>query len=195
MSGWSVLWNATNLYFVLCSLCFVLSFFLLLPFVFLCCVSCMTMVLNSQNVGIWPAWTSESISLSMIPNNFLPNVIPWFWWFFPLVRLFFGGMNLLYLSFAPLPPHTVWPSLPLITFHSVVVAPPSLPCSPPPSCLDPSHLSQASPLHHRHGDGGMHSQGETLFFYLLVNSHTSKLKGEICYTLSRICFLLAEKKI
>uniref|UniRef100_A0A1A8E3F0 Leucine-rich repeats and calponin homology (CH) domain containing 1 n=1 Tax=Nothobranchius kadleci TaxID=1051664 RepID=A0A1A8E3F0_NOTKA len=41
-------------------------------------------------------------------------------------------------------------------------APPSLPCSPPTSCLDPSLLPQASLLHrdtHRsRGDGGMHSQ-------------------------------------
>ncbi|XP_025759396.1 leucine-rich repeat and calponin homology domain-containing protein 1 isoform X9 [Oreochromis niloticus] len=42
-------------------------------------------------------------------------------------------------------------------------APPSLPCSPPPSCLDPSLLPQASPLHRdtprSHDDGGNHSRG------------------------------------
>uniref|UniRef100_UPI0037E79A4A leucine-rich repeat and calponin homology domain-containing protein 1 isoform X3 n=1 Tax=Semicossyphus pulcher TaxID=241346 RepID=UPI0037E79A4A len=53
------------------------------------------------------------------------------------------------------------------SFHSPVFglkprsAPPSLPCSPPPSCLAPSLLSQASPLHREtsrsHEDGGVHS--------------------------------------
>ncbi|TNN74084.1 Leucine-rich repeat and calponin y domain-containing protein 1 [Liparis tanakae] len=44
----------------------------------------------------------------------------------------------------------------------LVVAPPSLPCSPPPSCLAPFLLSQASPCHRdtprSHDDGGMHSR-------------------------------------
>lgn len=48
-----------------------------------------------------------------------------------------------------------------------VLAPPSLPCSPPSSCLDPFLLSQASPLHRdrlrSHDDGGMHSCGRSLF--------------------------------
>ncbi|GLD71034.1 leucine-rich repeat and calponin homology domain-containing protein 1-like protein [Lates japonicus] len=47
-------------------------------------------------------------------------------------------------------------------------APPSLPCSPPPSCLDPSLLSQASPLRRdtprSHDDGGMHSRGRSNVF-------------------------------
>ncbi|XP_034550322.1 leucine-rich repeat and calponin homology domain-containing protein 1 isoform X1 [Notolabrus celidotus] len=55
----------------------------------------------------------------------------------------------------------------LPSYHSPVFglkprsAPPSLPCSPPPSCLAPSLLSQASPLHRdtarSRDDGGMHS--------------------------------------
>ncbi|XP_074550520.1 leucine-rich repeat and calponin homology domain-containing protein 1 isoform X2 [Halichoeres trimaculatus] len=53
------------------------------------------------------------------------------------------------------------------SYHSPVFglkprsAPPSLPCSPPPSCLAPFLLSQASPLHRdtarSRDDGGMHS--------------------------------------
>lgn len=64
----------------------------------------------------------------------------------------------------------------------LVVAPPSLPCSPPPSCLAPFLLSQASPCHRdtprSHDDGGMHSRGRLHFFYLTslggcrVRSHT-----------------------
>lgn len=54
--------------------------------------------------------------------------------------------------------------------HLLVVAPPSLPCSPPLSCLDPSLLSQASPLHRdtprSHEDGGMHSRGRSRLFKL-----------------------------
>lgn len=58
-------------------------------------------------------------------------------------------------------------STPLATAILWVAAPPSLPCSPPSSCLDYFLLSQASPLHRdrlrSHGDGGMHSCGRSLF--------------------------------
>ncbi|XP_029981324.1 leucine-rich repeat and calponin homology domain-containing protein 1-like [Sphaeramia orbicularis] len=47
-------------------------------------------------------------------------------------------------------------------------APPSLPCSPPPSCLNPSLLSQASPLYREtprsHDDGGSHGRGRLSLF-------------------------------
>uniref|UniRef100_UPI003AAF3AE6 leucine-rich repeat and calponin homology domain-containing protein 1 n=1 Tax=Centroberyx gerrardi TaxID=166262 RepID=UPI003AAF3AE6 len=49
-------------------------------------------------------------------------------------------------------------------------APPSLPCSPPPSCLCPHLLSQAPPLHRdtprSHDDGGMQSRGRSRLFSL-----------------------------
>lgn len=58
-------------------------------------------------------------------------------------------------------------STPLATAILWVAAPPSLPCSPPSSCLDYFLLSQASPLHRdrlrSHDDGGMHSCGRSLF--------------------------------
>lgn len=58
-------------------------------------------------------------------------------------------------------------STPPATAISWVAAPPSLPCSPPSSCLDYFLLSQASPLHRdrlrSHDDGGMHSCGRSLF--------------------------------
>lgn len=58
----------------------------------------------------------------------------------------------------------------LTTPASWVVAPSSLPCSPPPSCLDPFLLSQASPLHRdrppSHDDGGMHNRGRSCLFRL-----------------------------
>ncbi|KAM4561861.1 leucine-rich repeat and calponin homology domain-containing protein 1 isoform 4-T4 [Fundulus diaphanus] len=57
-------------------------------------------------------------------------------------------------------------------------APPSLPCSPPPSCLDPSFLSQASPLHRRHGDGGMQSQ-------VFLRSHKSMESVDPQFTMRR----------
>ncbi|XP_008435196.1 leucine-rich repeat and calponin homology domain-containing protein 1-like isoform X2 [Poecilia reticulata] len=87
-------------------------------------------------------------------------------------------MNLLCSSLAPLSLHTVLPSLPVITSHFVVVAPPSLPCSPPPSCLDPSLLSQASPLHRRHGDGGMLSP-------VFLRSHKSMESVDPQFTMRR----------
>ncbi|CAK6975953.1 leucine-rich repeat and calponin homology domain-containing protein 1 isoform X2 [Scomber scombrus] len=62
-------------------------------------------------------------------------------------------------------------------------APPSLPCSPPPSCLDPSLLSQASPLHrdtHRsHDDGGIHSHG------VFLRSHKSLESVDPQFTMRR----------
>ncbi|XP_047226614.1 leucine-rich repeat and calponin homology domain-containing protein 1 [Girardinichthys multiradiatus] len=57
-------------------------------------------------------------------------------------------------------------------------APPSLPCSPPPSCLDSSLLSQALPLHRRHGDGGMHSQ-------VFLRSHKSMESVDPQFTMRR----------
>ncbi|XP_043987201.1 leucine-rich repeat and calponin homology domain-containing protein 1 isoform X4 [Gambusia affinis] len=57
-------------------------------------------------------------------------------------------------------------------------APPSLPCSPPPSCLDPSLLSQASPLHRRHGDGGMLSP-------VFLRSHKSMESVDPQFTMRR----------
>ncbi|KAM9850663.1 leucine-rich repeat and calponin homology domain-containing protein 1 isoform 2-T2 [Aulostomus maculatus] len=61
-------------------------------------------------------------------------------------------------------------------------APPSLPCSPPPSCLDPSLLSQASPLHrdtrHSRDDGGMHSR-------VFLRSHKSLESVDPQFTMRR----------
>ncbi|XP_037542638.1 leucine-rich repeat and calponin homology domain-containing protein 1 [Nematolebias whitei] len=61
-------------------------------------------------------------------------------------------------------------------------APPSLPCSPPSSCLDPSHCPQASPLHkvtHRsRDDGGTHSQ-------VFLRSHKSLESVDPQFTMRR----------
>ncbi|XP_050931017.1 LOW QUALITY PROTEIN: leucine-rich repeat and calponin homology domain-containing protein 1 [Lates calcarifer] len=61
-------------------------------------------------------------------------------------------------------------------------APPSLPCSPPPSCLDPSLLSQASPLRRdtprSHDDGGMHSR-------VFLRSHKSLESVDPQFTMRR----------
>ncbi|KAM7406766.1 hypothetical protein PAMA_002809 [Pampus argenteus] len=61
-------------------------------------------------------------------------------------------------------------------------APPSLPCSPPLSCLDPSLFSQASVLHrdtHRsHGDGGIHSR-------VFLRSHKSLESVDPQFTMRR----------
>lgn len=86
----------------------------------------------------------------------------------------FRGMNfaLLYSIHHGAPPSCTKHATPTscVSDHShlLVVAPPSLPCSPPPSCLDPSLLSQASPLRRdtprSHDDGGMHSRGRSRLF-------------------------------
>ncbi|KAG7240439.1 hypothetical protein INR49_027010 [Caranx melampygus] len=59
-------------------------------------------------------------------------------------------------------------------------APPSLPCSPPSSCLDPSLLSQASPLRRdtprSHDDGGEHSRVFLRSHKSLESSIESRLK-------------------
>ncbi|XP_051259192.1 leucine-rich repeat and calponin homology domain-containing protein 1 isoform X2 [Dicentrarchus labrax] len=61
-------------------------------------------------------------------------------------------------------------------------APPSLPCSPPPSCLDPSLLSQASFLHRdtprSHDVGGMHSR-------VFLRSHKSLESVDPQFTMRR----------
>ncbi|XP_040003831.1 leucine-rich repeat and calponin homology domain-containing protein 1 isoform X2 [Xiphias gladius] len=61
-------------------------------------------------------------------------------------------------------------------------APPSLPCSPPPSCLDPSLLSQASPLRRdtprSHDDGGVHSR-------VFLRSHKSLESVDPQFTMRR----------
>ncbi|XP_011487807.1 leucine-rich repeat and calponin homology domain-containing protein 1 isoform X1 [Oryzias latipes] len=61
-------------------------------------------------------------------------------------------------------------------------APPSLPCSPPPSCLDPSLLPQASPLHrdtHRsHDDGDIHNR-------VFLRSHKSLESVDPQFTMRR----------
>ncbi|XP_063352743.1 leucine-rich repeat and calponin homology domain-containing protein 1 isoform X3 [Pelmatolapia mariae] len=61
-------------------------------------------------------------------------------------------------------------------------APPSLPCSPPPSCLDPSLLPQASPLHRdtprSHDDGGNHSR-------VFLRSHKSLESVDPQFTMRR----------
>ncbi|XP_031729129.1 leucine-rich repeat and calponin homology domain-containing protein 1 isoform X2 [Anarrhichthys ocellatus] len=61
-------------------------------------------------------------------------------------------------------------------------APPSLPCSPPPSCLAPSLLSQASPCHRdtprSHDDGGMHSR-------VFLRSHKSLESVDPQFTMRR----------
>ncbi|XP_061579266.1 leucine-rich repeat and calponin homology domain-containing protein 1 isoform X1 [Cololabis saira] len=61
-------------------------------------------------------------------------------------------------------------------------APPSLPCSPPPSCLDPSLLSQAAPLGRdtprSHDDGGMQSR-------VFLRSHKSLESVDPQFTMRR----------
>ncbi|XP_037343854.1 leucine-rich repeat and calponin homology domain-containing protein 1 isoform X4 [Pungitius pungitius] len=61
-------------------------------------------------------------------------------------------------------------------------APPSLPCSPPPSCLAPFLLSQASPFHRdtprSHDDGGMHSR-------VFLRSHKSLESVDPQFTMRR----------
>ncbi|XP_044071864.1 leucine-rich repeat and calponin homology domain-containing protein 1 isoform X2 [Siniperca chuatsi] len=61
-------------------------------------------------------------------------------------------------------------------------APPSLPCSPPPSCLAPSLLSQASPFHRdtprSHDDGGIHSR-------VFLRSHKSLESVDPQFTMRR----------
>ncbi|XP_034418023.1 leucine-rich repeat and calponin homology domain-containing protein 1 isoform X1 [Cyclopterus lumpus] len=61
-------------------------------------------------------------------------------------------------------------------------APPSLPCSPPPSCLAPFLLSQASPCHRdtprSHDDGGMHSR-------VFLRSHKSLESVDPQFTMRR----------
>ncbi|XP_028292169.1 leucine-rich repeat and calponin homology domain-containing protein 1 isoform X4 [Gouania willdenowi] len=61
-------------------------------------------------------------------------------------------------------------------------APPSLPCSPPLSCLDPLLLLQASPFHRdtsrRHDDGGMHSR-------VFLRSHKSLETVDPQFTMRR----------
>ncbi|XP_022622985.1 leucine-rich repeat and calponin homology domain-containing protein 1 [Seriola dumerili] len=61
-------------------------------------------------------------------------------------------------------------------------APPSLPCSPPPSCLDPSLLSQASPFRRdtprSHDDGGVHSR-------VFLRSHKSLESVDPQFTMRR----------
>ncbi|XP_071328585.1 leucine-rich repeat and calponin homology domain-containing protein 1 isoform X2 [Trachinotus anak] len=61
-------------------------------------------------------------------------------------------------------------------------APPSLPCSPPPSCLDPSLLSQASPFRRdtprSHDDGGVNSR-------VFLRSHKSLESVDPQFTMRR----------
>ncbi|XP_004566348.1 leucine-rich repeat and calponin homology domain-containing protein 1 isoform X2 [Maylandia zebra] len=61
-------------------------------------------------------------------------------------------------------------------------APPSLPCSPPPSSLDPSLLPQASPLHRdtprSHDDGGNHNR-------VFLRSHKSLESVDPQFTMRR----------
>ncbi|XP_027147090.1 leucine-rich repeat and calponin homology domain-containing protein 1 isoform X2 [Larimichthys crocea] len=61
-------------------------------------------------------------------------------------------------------------------------APPSMPCSPPPSCLDPSLLSQASPLRrdtpHSHDDGRVHGS-------VFLRSHKSLESVDPQFTMRR----------
>ncbi|TKS66817.1 Leucine-rich repeat and calponin -like proteiny domain-containing protein 1 [Collichthys lucidus] len=61
-------------------------------------------------------------------------------------------------------------------------APPSMPCSPPPSCLDPSLLSQASPLRrdtpHSHDDGHVHGS-------VFLRSHKSLESVDPQFTMRR----------
>ncbi|XP_051814792.1 leucine-rich repeat and calponin homology domain-containing protein 1 isoform X3 [Acanthochromis polyacanthus] len=61
-------------------------------------------------------------------------------------------------------------------------APPSLPCSPPSSCLDPSLLPQASPFHRdtarSHDDGGMNSR-------VFLRSHKSLESVDPQFTMRR----------
>lgn len=79
--------------------------------------------------------------------------------------------------------------------HLLVVAPPSLPCSPPPSCLAPSLLSQASPLHRdtarSRDDGGMHSGGRLLLWTNLDAARSDYTPGfeSVCQSVLRHFFI------
>lgn len=123
------------------------------------------------------AFSFESIfdfGLNSWPNQLIPGDIGVFWVRDDCVlsfALFWGGMTptaLLTYCGTPLQISALCTtSTPPATAILWVAAPPSLPCSPPSSCLDYFLLSQASPLHRdrlrSHDDGGMHSCGRSLF--------------------------------
>lgn len=93
MSEWCVLWNATNLYFCFVLFVFCVSFFLFLFLLFMLLLHVFGVKLP-KNPQLWSAWTSESITLSLILYWFSlwPFFPPWNWWFFffNYFLLFFG---------------------------------------------------------------------------------------------------------
>lgn len=182
-----VTWTATNLDFVLCSCMFCHLVWIppsWLPFWWL---SCMTLMLYSQTHWIWPAWTFWINTCHWFWPPFFRTFPWWSWWGWRGLGGF-CGMNLFFgttFTFSCTTHDLTIPS----SNHFLVVAPPSLPCSPPSSCLDPSHSPQASPLHkvtHRsRDDGGAHSQGEPLCLFGSVHFHLDRLVDS--YFSPRVC--------
>lgn len=190
------MWNATNLYFVLCCfvLCLVISFYFFaspfLPFLIYLFV-CFLPFFVALSFLLHDLWClkSHKHSFNLTCLHFWINtcfidswkrIHTFSWWFL----LFFVEWTLpcctwftLMLTLPPPPPPTTFlalhtPPTSCVSEHfplptRLVVAPPSLPCSPPPSCLDPSLLPQASPLHRdtprSHDDGGNHNRGRFRF--------------------------------
>lgn len=118
-----------------------------------------------SSINIWLLW----LWFCSWQNQLVPGNIGVFWVRYFFFSLFWGRhdprcystycgacISALYTTSTYLTTPIFW-----------VLAPPSLPCSPPSSCLDPFLLSQASPLHRdrlrSHDDGGMHSCGRSLF--------------------------------
>lgn len=104
------------------------------------------------------------INICMIDSDLFPQTSSWWFWCFLAVVFLWNELAVLAHLVPPPSPHSHGP----ILTSSPVVAPPSLPCSPPPSFLDPSLLPQASPLrrdtHRSHDDGDIPNRGEPPVF-------------------------------
>lgn len=194
MWRWYVMWNATNLYFVLLcvmlSLCiptFHMIFSNLLPPFFSApsFISTLTYLLHD----FW-CWNHELI-LSDLPACVSPVSIlasNWCTCFYFLPTNF---CRTFLIHYGAPPSCTTHHTHISGHFHVLVVAPPSLPCSPPPSCIDSSPLSQALPLHRgtscSHEDGGMPSCGRSSF-------HSIRRCCNVCFSkLHQKGFMLPSK--
>lgn len=186
--------NTTNLYFVFvlfCIMCYGFSVFPFSHFLFLIFFffhlffhfsshwsAAWLLLLKSYTHLIWPACMRLScintchilISPNINPCRSIvlkhyPGYIGVFWVYvsvaWPCCTWFTMVLHL--LSLCTMPTYLTTPT-------SWFVAPSSLLCSPPPSCLDSSLVSQALPFHRdKHlsqGDGGMHSCGRSCLFKL-----------------------------
>lgn len=170
MRRWYVMRNATNHYcFVLCVMSFLCipashmiffwftSPFLLLPLLFLLShIFCMTFDVKIMNSS-YLTCLHIFLLCQYLPPIYVPVFIscqPIFAEHSPGDFIFFFGLFFLLLmneldvfdspwcpTFLHYTPHLpIWPT------HVLVVAPPSLPCSPPQSCLDNPHLTGFAPL-------------------------------------------------